>query len=249
MMTQIRCITMNVCMECSNNQDKSAKYITQLLARLKVDIVFMQETNGYTLPNLAERANMQILNVTPTEYTCVMINPEKLAIIDKYHVRNLQNNKSVYVGAVHLDDIPSIPHHMHNIIYRSSITLPLTYSMDQILELSASRRLPRLRKEVAKSRLDEQVIIAGDFNEPSHLDLKTITPPCSKYMEAKGFLDTYKHIHPHTSQHTWPNKHYYTDEPKQRVDYIYTRNITIVKSQISGDVLSDHKLVISDILI
>lgn len=246
MKTHIRCITINMCKECTRNQDTSYKYITQLLEKLKVDIVFMQETNGYTL---SDTAGLHILKNTPKEHTCVMINPKKLAIIDKTHVRILQNNKTVYVGAVHLDDIPSIPHHMHNITYRSSITLPLKYSMDEILQMSASRRLPRLRKEVAKANLDELAIIAGDFNEPSHLDLKTITPPCSKYMETNGFLDTYKHMHPHTIQFTWPNKHYYPNEPKQRVDYIYTRNITVVSSQISGDVQSDHKMVISDILL
>jgi endonuclease/exonuclease/phosphatase (EEP) superfamily protein YafD len=56
-------------------------------------------------------------------------------------------------------------------------------------------------------------------------------------------------MHPNRTGYTWPNKEYYEGEPKQRIDYIYTRGMKVEDSRISGDSHSDHKMVISDVIV
>jgi endonuclease/exonuclease/phosphatase family metal-dependent hydrolase len=249
MTTKLRIITLNLCLECGDNKFNIAANVMSLLSKWKGDVIIFQEIEGYNLTELAKGLDMQILNTNHKEHTCVFINPKKLAVIDKYHVRKLRGQKPIFIGAVHLDDVPALPHHMHMMLYVSDMTLSLNYTLDQIIELCKIRRLPRLRKELARANDSECAIIAGDYNEPSHYDLKGIMTPCSVLMAKKGYVDTYKYMHPNRTGYTWPNKEYYEGEPKQRIDYIYTRGMKVEDSRISGDSHSDHKMVISDVIV
>ena len=52
--------------------------------------------------------------------------------------------------------------------------------------------------------------------------------------------------------YTWPSGKMYENEPKQRIDFIYTKNVKkITKSFVynneNNEWLSDHKMVITDI--
>ena len=112
--------------------------------------------------------------------------------------------------------------------------------------------MPRIKEELKNIKQNDIAIIAGDFNEPSHLDLENIKTPVSIEFEKNGFIDTYKYINKDSSGDTWPVGNFYKKEPKQRLDFIYTKNLKVVGSNTYDnhndyEWPSDHKMVISDI--
>jgi endonuclease/exonuclease/phosphatase family metal-dependent hydrolase len=136
--------------------------------------------------------------------------------------------------------------------YKSSETLPLSYSLNRLLKLCAKRRLPRIKEEMEELKKNDRAIIAGDFNEPSHLDLSDIKLPISKEFLKHGFVDTYRYMNGAEPGYTWPAGKFYQKEPVQRVDIIYTKNLKIVASAVYDEGvqwLSDHRMVITDIVI
>lgn len=247
----LRVITMNLCNE--NTTKKITlinKWIT-IFTNMKGDILFLQEINSYNLEKLSGELGMKLLHINNVENTCVLINPHKLNIIDNNHVKLKSGIKPIYIGCIHLDDIPSLPHHMNNMLYKSSETVPLSYSLDKLLKMCTKRRLPRIKDELAKINKKDRAIIAGDFNEPSHLDLDKIKVPVSKEFEKQGFIDTYRYINDDEG-YTWPAGNFYKKEPVQRVDIIYTKGIKIDDSQTydTGDKwISDHRMVITDLIL
>jgi len=247
----LRVITMNLCNE--NTTKKTTlinKWIT-IFNKVKGDILFLQEINSYNLEKLAGELCMKLLHINNVENTCVLINPYKLTIIDNNHVKLKSGIKPIYIGGIHLDDVPSLPHHMNNMVYKSSETVPLSYSLDKLLKMCVKRRMPRIKEEMAKIRKTDRAIIAGDFNEPSHLDLEKIKVPVSKEFEKHGFIDTYRYKNDEDG-YTWPAGGFYKKEPVQRVDIIYTRGLKVAASETydTGDKwLSDHKMVITDLVL
>jgi endonuclease/exonuclease/phosphatase family metal-dependent hydrolase len=122
------------------------------------------------------------------------------------------------------------------------------------LKLCSKRRLPKIKDILKKIENKDRTIIAGDFNEPSHLDLKNIKTPVSIELEKNGFVDTYRFMNKGSVGYTWPSGKFYKNEPSQRIDFIYTKNIKITSSTIydndnSYKWESDHKMLITDIVI
>jgi hypothetical protein len=248
----LRIITMNLC---SENPGKKAllinKWIT-ILGKIKGDVLFLQEIGSYNLEKLTHALDLKLLNINNAEATCVLINPHKLTIIDNNHVKVKSTLKPIYIGGIHLDDVPSIPHHLNHMSYKSSETLPLSYSLNRLLKLCAKRRLPRIKEEMEELKKNDRAIIAGDFNEPSHLDLPDIKLPISKEFLKHGFIDTYRYMNAKDPGYTWPAGKFYQKEPVQRVDIIYTKNLKIVASAVYDEGvkwLSDHRMVVTDIVI
>lgn len=253
----LRVITMNLCNE---NPIKKTTLINRwinIFTKMKGDVIFLQEINSYNMEKMVGELGMKLLNINNLENTCVLINPYKLTILDNTHVKIKSGqinskNKPIYIGGIHLDDIPSLPHHMNNMVYKSSETVPLSYSLDKILKMCEKRRLPRVKQELSMVKKNDRAIIAGDFNEPSHLDLDKIKVPVSKEFEKQGFIDAYRYINEDEPGFTWPAGTFYKKEPVQRVDIIYTKGIKIVDADTydTGDKwLSDHKMVIADLVL
>jgi hypothetical protein len=240
---------------CNENPTKKTTLINKwinVFSKMKGDVIFLQEINSYNLEKLVGELGMKLLNINNLENTCVLINPHKLTIIDNTHVKLKSGIKPIYIGGIHLDDIPSLPHHMNNMVYKSSETVPLSYSMDKLLKMCTKRRLPRVKAELATIKKNERAIIAGDFNEPSHLDLDKIKVPVSKEFEKQGFVDAYRYINEDEPGFTWPAGTFYKKEPVQRVDIIYVKGIKIVDAETydTGDKwISDHKMVIADLVL
>jgi endonuclease/exonuclease/phosphatase family metal-dependent hydrolase len=92
--------------------------------------------------------------------------------------------------------------------------------------------LKALAPHIARS--DEvPLIVAGDFNSPSHLDWtfsnraihsgRTVPWPVSVQMDEAGFVDTYRVVHPDPREQpgrTWSPR--FLDAWQDRIDYIYT---------------------------
>ena len=250
----LRILTINLCDESPGKKTTLLKKWIVILSKIKGDILFLQEANSYNIEKLASELGLKILNVDNLEGTCVLVNPIKLTIINDNLVKVIKSRKEpIYIGNLHLDDVPSVLHHMNNVIYKSSKTIPISSSKDKILKLCAERRLPRLKQELSKAKKYDRAILAGDFNEPSHLDLDNIKTPVSIELKKNGFIDTYRYIHK-GFDYTWPAGQFYKKEPEQRIDFIYTKNLKVESSHVfdNGDDakwLSDHKMVITRILI
>jgi endonuclease/exonuclease/phosphatase family metal-dependent hydrolase len=243
---------MNLCNENPTKKTTLLNKWINVFSKMKGDVIFLQEINSYNLEKLVGELGMKLLNINNLENTCVLINPHKLTIIDNTHVKLKSGIKPIFIGGIHLDDIPSLPHHMNNMVYKSSETVPLSYSMDKLLKMCTKRRLPRVKAELATIKNNERAIIAGDFNEPSHLDLDKIKVPVSKEFEKQGFVDAYRYINEDEPGFTWPAGTFYKKEPVQRVDIIYVKGIKIVDSETydTGDKwISDHKMVIADLVL
>jgi endonuclease/exonuclease/phosphatase family metal-dependent hydrolase len=222
-----------------------------ILSKIKGDILFLQEVNSYNIERLANTLGLKILNVNNAEGTSVLVNPKKLTILDNNLVKLLNSRKEpIYIGNLHLDDIPSVIHHMNNMVYKSSVSIPISSSKAKILKLCVEHRIPRLKQELVKANKYGRAIIAGDFNEPSHLDLDNINVPVSKLLAKNGFVDTYWYQNEDTEYgHTWPVSSLYKKEPGQRIDMIYTKNLKVINSRVftSLNWISDHKMVITDV--
>lgn len=267
MKLNIRVITLNLCNE---NPDKKTNLINKwitIFKNINADIIFLQEIKGYNIEKMTKKLNMELLDISK-DHTCVLVNPYKLTILDNKHITlkqvipetnkniNLKTNKNIiykykpiFIGNLHLHDIPSISHHINNVIYKSSEIIPLDYSLDKLLKMCKKNRIPHVIKELKLVKKNEIAIIAGDFNEPSHLDLH-IKVPVSKEFEKKGFIDSYRYINKDKG-YTWPSKTFYKNEPNQRIDIIYIKGIKIINSKTyyTDKWLSDHKMVITDLII
>ena len=249
----LRILTINLCDESPGKKPTLLNKWITILSKIKGDILFLQEANSYNIEKLAAELGLKILNVDNLEGTCVLVNPIKLTIINDNLVKVVKSRKGpIYIGNLHLDDVPSVLHHMNNITYKSSKTIPISSSKNKILKLCAERRLPRLKQELVKANQYNRAIIAGDFNEPSHLDLDNINVPVSKLLEKNGFIDTYWYANkPEDPEygHTWPASSLYKKEPGQRIDMIYTKNLKVMNSVVFNSLkwVSDHKMVVTDV--
>jgi endonuclease/exonuclease/phosphatase family metal-dependent hydrolase len=252
----LRVLTLNMCSEYPGRKNTLLKKWIDILSGIEADILFLQEMDLYNVERLAVELGLKILTIDQFDGTCVLINPVKLIIVDN-HVVKLANSRKepFYIGGMHLDDVPSVAHHMEHKLYKSKETIPIHYDLARILKLCVERRSPRVREELAKSKKHKKAIIAGDFNEPSHLDLE-INVPVSRLFEKHGFCDTYWAANKGNTNpdkgHTWPASSLYKREPGQRIDMIYTKNMKILRSFIyAGENtvkwISDHKMVISDV--
>ena len=249
----LRIITANMCNEYPGKKKTLLNKWIKILCKMKGDIIFLQEIHNYNFIKLVDNMGLKILNINNMEEICVLINPNKLTIIDNNNVKIKSSLKTIYIGGIHLDDIPSLTHHMNNMLYNGSEIIPLSYSLQQILQLCSEKRLPRIKEELNKVKNIKRVIIAGDFNEPSHLDLDNINTPISKEFEKHGFIDTYRYINKKENGYTWPSGVLYKKEPPERIDMIYTKNLKVTSSstydEIGNKWLSDHKMVITDIIV
>lgn len=249
---KLRILTINLCDEFPGKKILLLNKWILLLSKIKGDIIFLQEINAYNIAQLANSLGLTILNIDNLEGTCILINSNKLTIVDNNVVKLSHSRKEpIYVGNLHLNDIPSVVHHMNHMVYKSSEIIPINSSKEKILKLCKENRIPTLKQELTKAKPFVRAIIAGDFNEPSHLDLYNINVPVSKLLEKNGFIDTFWYANQEHG-YTWPTGSLYKKEPGQRIDMIYTKNMTIIDSVNYDGVnpskwMSDHKMVITDV--
>ena len=253
---KLKVVTVNMCTEFPDRKPALLDKWIFVLSQIKADIIFLQEMETFNIERLANSLGLKILTIHQFEATGVLLNPNKLTIVDNNTVKLLHSRKEpFYIGGLHLTDIPSVTHHLHNIIYKSSKTIPLNTSTSDIIKLCVKHRVPRVTEELLKTKTFSRSIIAGDFNEPSHLDLDKIDVPVSKLFAIHGFDDTYWVANKKEKKEdgfTWPASSLYEKEPDQRIDMIYTKNMRIIKSVVyegSNSIkwISDHKMVITDV--
>lgn len=215
----IRMISINL-QVCESSDDMNKWY--PLLMDTEADVLFLQEINDEALSRLMQLdKKIKLLQWSYTEKrgTCVL------------RLTNFPYEKYLFMYSAHLDDIPAPLHIINNIPYEGNPTDVST--MDQLLNKCIEHRyheiIPILHK--AHEKNEKISIIAGDFNEPSHLDAYQnihIQWPISILMHDKGYIDAYFYKNNNENiniSYTWPRYPYYKNEPKQRIDFVYTKGI------------------------
>lgn len=151
----------------------------------------------------------------------------------------MSNNQILNVKSVHLSNIPFIPDLLRNEQIHET----------NVYEESRAARNEELLKCVQNMEQEENVIFAGDFNEPSHLDKRAINYYCSNEMKRLGYHDLiycFTENPMHHCNHTWPVDLY--SEPKERIDFVYFRGNRIrpvsFKYLVTG--LSDHLALVAE---
>jgi hypothetical protein len=166
-------------------------------------------------------------------------------------------NHRIKIIPIHLVDYPFTFYSLRNVPYPST---PMTFNnKKEIVDLSYSTKSSVVEKilQYIKNNPNEKIIIAGDFNEPSHLD-DTNEWIVSKKFEEHGLIDSYRSVNKkvkldklgyNTDGATCCNLDKTTNEPLNRVDYIYTKNLSIVDSYVLKEYVhySDHLPVFTEV--
>ncbi len=213
------------------------------------DVVALEEAEGNTAdvaaalgwPHYSVRS--QLVSKLP------LIDPE--GADGAYELVEIRPGEVVAIVNVHLPSDPYGPY-----LIRDGGTL------EQVIELETTTRLPALQEkldavaDVTASGIPTFVV--GDFNAPSHLDWTeamvgarpnmpfAVEWPVSKALEAAGFRDAYREVHPDpmtTPGLTWwagrPLVDGYPDhaDPQDRIDQIHVAGAaTTTGTSIVGEV-------------
>jgi exodeoxyribonuclease III len=167
--------------------------------------------------------------------------------------------REIIVFNMHLEDAPYQPYQLMGIPYADAPSL--TSADDAIASAIATRRrtIDQLEKDLADHH-ESNIIITGDFNEPSHRDWTlraasirrhplAVAWPTVKRLESWGFVDTYRHIFPDEITHpglSWTT-HPSPQEHHDRIDFILARGpgLHIESAASVGEKSSMADLVIS----
>lgn len=172
-----------------------------------------------------------------------------------------------YVIAIHLNDFQYQPFQASSMPYKWKEGEVEDYLSDasELIQAAIQSRghdLNRVLNEVKGLEATIPIVIAGDFNEPSHLDWteesakKGLCPlavqfPASKSLYQAGFYDAFRFLNPNEVEHpgyTWsmydPGYEYRHD----RIDFIYVRNRDRVVDCAILPTASDHYAVVATVI-
>lgn len=189
----------------------------------------------------------------------------------------LPSGRQVYMVNAHLAHAAYQPYQLLGIPYANA---PFLKTADEAVRASQEARGGQVERMLAevKAILPEglPVFLTGDFNEPSHLDWTEaaakakhcplpVAWPSTRAVEAAGFVDAYRAIHPDPTTRrglTWTpiTK---IDDPKDRhdrIDFVFVSGpkVTVKAARILGespesaDVVvkpypSDHRAVVAEV--
>ena len=182
----------------------------------------------------------------------------------------LPNGQSVCPISVHLTDVPAQLCSLTGVEYDGDPGSPITTgkggkTVAQIVAERSARKAENFYQFVEKFSKDQpNLVLVGDFNEPSHADWlegerdeglygsfghipHVIEWPCTRVLESFGFVDALRSIHPRPSMvrgYTYPSSAPIpVFGPPSRIDHILVRGGTITDFETVDTDLSDHKFV------
>ena len=173
------------------------------------------------------------------------------------------NGRTVYMLAAHLDDSPYQPYQLLNIEYGDA---PFIKTEAEAIEWAEKTRGPAFDSLIAAAggvTDAAAVFIAGDFNEPSHLDWTAATVaaglqplpvawPGTTKLEKAGFVDLFRAANPDPVAYpafTWTP----TSDPKDpedhhdRIDFVFGKaaNLKVISSEIVGEKSPEAGMVVT----
>jgi len=219
-----------------------------------------------TIELVARELNKRVAS-NNIKYNYITTDNKLITIISKYIIQKTKDNfvfdiivspdNIIKLIPIHLIDYPFTFYSLRGIPYRE--TPNIFSSKNEIVDLSYSTKSDEIDRIInyVKNNMTEKIIIAGDFNEPSHLDDKHNMWIISKKFSDIGLIDTYRYLN---KKITLDEYGYNTDgatccnilledEPLNRVDYIYTKNLEPIKSIVLKKYshYSDHLPVLTEI--
>lgn len=160
----------------------------------------------------------------------------------------------IHIYPVHFHDFPYQPFQIIGTEYCEKVCQPFTRNVHEIIKSAKEARgkaFEYLKRSLEESReKGAEIIIAGDFNEPSHLDWTpravshglcpmSVVYPISYELSQLGYVDAYRQLYPDEVTHpgyTWPTS---GNERKERIDFIYVSEGFVKKFKLR-DYGSDH---------
>ena len=233
------------------------KYNPDIIAFQEIcfrDVEFVKNNKITTAYGISKRLNY---------YYYESVNNNELAIASRYPIQKIidtelycgieiiYNNKLFKIFNVHLNDEPCTYYSLQNIPYNNTAA-NLTAKTAAVL--SAADKLPVIQ-DIMKY-INNNTIIMGDFNEPSHLDwnekaVKSNIIPCSvkwyisNYLYKNNFIDIIRQKYKCNIQYPMNTCDVIRKEniinPPARIDFIYTNMIIKIKTAYNIPLsLSDH---------
>jgi endonuclease/exonuclease/phosphatase family metal-dependent hydrolase len=168
---------------------------------------------------------------------------------------------SFFLISAHLTDFPYQPFQAHGIPYcygRCQRTVTSPAGIARAAAQARGEAAERLAETARRLSRRSPVIIAGDFNEPSHLDWTEraaaaglcpakVLFPTSRRLYKAGLVDAFRAVHPDevkTPGTTWPEGDPGYEHRADRIDFVYVSGFRV----LSCDVVhtpSDHSAVLA----
>ncbi len=246
-----------------------ATLVARAIRASGADVVGIEEGGG-EIPQIARALHwryydirMQIVSrlplIDPPDgnglYTYIEVSPGRIAAMENVH-------------------LPSAPY--------GPVWVKHGKTAAQVIAMEKRVRLPAIEPDLTAARslhaAGIPVFLTGDFNSPSFRDWTKATVgtrpyldyplrwPVSAAVEAAGFTDSYRAVHPNPVtvpgltwpvHRTLPNVDEFRGEPSDRIDFVFSQGATAVASGIVGEPRaadtvatvapwpSDHRLVVS----
>jgi endonuclease/exonuclease/phosphatase family metal-dependent hydrolase len=214
------------------------------------DIVVMQETYGsgahiadglgYCL--YLRSSNLSILSRFPIRETYDLFQPFNFGGV----CLELSPGQSLRVFSTWLHYLPDYGSLMQT---QAAVTAAALLAAENETRASEAGQILIELAAMLKSSDETPVIVAGDFNSPSHLDWGQDTAPrhrdlvvewpTSRMMQEAGFVDVFRRLHPDAAAdpgYTWSPR--FAQSWKDRIDYIYTHGAA---QPVASRVIDQHQ--------
>ncbi len=244
--------------------------ILAVIERFKPELIALSEVRNYHKVDFMAKIQRDLQQKGLHYYTDSSYN---VGILSRYPIAEFKNYQDDFIKAVvNINGLPVAFYSLHIDYTQYAEYLPRGYNVTtyQKLEQGPIRDADKVLKVNNRSKRDEQtkaflaaaqedlhkgfqVIVAGDFNEPSFLDWTEETQhmwehngavipwTCSKLLYKTGFKDSYRVIYPNVKQHpgfTWVVNHPWIDtDERDRIDFIYyfdSKKLKPIKSAVIG---------------
>lgn len=229
--------------------DDGAQRQADLLAEERPDILCLQECWGDAAVRLGRRLG---LTVAQQDFDNAVLSrwPVQLLVTDTAPYATAAvvwaPTGPMLVWSVHLEHTDYGPHRADEL--PGGAESVLAQEGERLRDEQAQKIL-----EVTAERLSElpegsSVVVAGDFNVPSPRDWDgelrpAVRWPATTRMLDAGFVDAFRTVHPDPVQApglTWSQIHTLSDEPRDRIDFVFVDGLEVLNADHLGGAADDH---------
>jgi len=173
------------------------------------------------------------------------------------------DGRIVYLFNIHPNDYPYQPYQLLHIPYEAAPSISTSAQAVRYAQRARGRTFQLLQQEFAATENADLMVVTGDFNEPSDRDWTSraaaaglqplaVAWPLTASIEAAGFIDAYRAVHPDevaTPGFTWPTLTA-TDAPltgyRDRIDFVFVRgqDANVMQAMVVGESASTADIVV-----